>query len=171
MNKNFTITLSITAAMIGLSLSANAQATGTVVTNAEVITPISIAGDVALEFGSIVGTTAGGTVTIATDGTRTGTTELIPSNVGTAPAAAQFTVTGQEDYTYSLTLPTVAFAITNGATGTMDVDGFTSNETGNLTGGTEVINVGATLTVGVNQESGTYTSAIGEELSVTVQYN
>ena len=54
----------------------------------------------------------------------------------------------------------------------MAVDGFNSNATGTIPGvapgtGTETFSVGATLTVGVGQASGTYTGTY----PVTVQYN
>lgn len=172
MNKNFTLTLLIAAAMIGFSMSANAQQTSSdfVATNATVITPIVVTGNNPLNFGDIVGTTAGGTITIATDGSRTASvSDLIMTTQTGTVSAAQFTVTGQDGYAYSIALPTAAYPIDNGATGSMNVDTFTSNETGTLTGGSEVVKVGAKLTVGANQEAGSYTSADG--LTVTVQYN
>jgi hypothetical protein len=53
----------------------------------------------------------------------------------------------------------------------MVVDTFTSNPsgTGTLAGGTQNLNVGATLNVGSSQASGTYTNAAG--FTVTVNYN
>lgn len=172
MNKNFTITLLIAAAMIVFSMNMNAQQTSSdvVATNATVITPIAVAGNTPLSFGDIVGTTAGGTITISTDGTRAASVnDLVMTSQSGTVSAAQFTVTGQDGYSYSLSVPSAAYAITNGATGTMDVDTFTTNESGTLTGGSEIVNIGATLTVGASQEAGNYTSPDG--LSVTVQYN
>ena len=40
---------------------------------------------------------------------------------------------------------------------------------GTLTGGTQTLNIGATLNVGVDELAGTYTNA--SDLSVTVNYN
>jgi hypothetical protein len=53
----------------------------------------------------------------------------------------------------------------------MTVDGFVSNPngTGTLTGGTETLNVGATLHVTHAQVAGVYSSAT--PFSVTVNYN
>jgi hypothetical protein len=53
----------------------------------------------------------------------------------------------------------------------MTVNAFSSNPsgTGTLTGGSEVLNVGATLNVGAAQPAGTYTNAAG--FTVTVNYN
>lgn len=171
--KNFTLTLLVAAAMIGFSMSANAQtSSGSIGTNATVITPIKVVGDTPLNFGDIVGTSAGGTVTVGTDGTRSavGAGLLMTNQTGTV-TAAQFTVTGQAGYAYSLALPTGAFTIGNGGAtpATMSVGTFTSNETGTLTGGSEIVKVGANLTVGANQAAGSYTDASG--LTVTVQYN
>ena len=54
----------------------------------------------------------------------------------------------------------------------MVVNAFTSSTlsgTATLTGGTDVLTVGATLNVGAAQPAGTYTSATG--FTVTVNYN
>ena len=176
MNKNFTLTLLIAAAMIGFSMSANAQTQASVVTNAEVILPISVAGETPLDFGSIVVTGTAGTVSVDIDGARTSTDNgMIVSTGGVT--AGQFKVTGQPDYTYSLNLPTAAFDLTNSAdASTMSVDNFVStltatNDIGTLSSadGTQIVKVGADLSVGTTQTAGVYTSADG--FQVTVQYN
>lgn len=174
--KNFTLTLMIAAALIGFSMSANAQTQAAVATNAEVILPISVAGNTPLDFGSIVITGTAGTVSVGIDGVRTSTDNgMIVSTGGVT--AGQFTVTGQPGYTYSLALPTAAFDLTNTIdASTMAVDTFIStltatSDVGTLStvDGTQVVKVGATLAVGATQTGGVYTNPNG--LAVTVQYN
>lgn len=168
--KNITNILFLAIAMIGFSITASAQdATAFVATSANVITPIGITGDTALSFGDIVATASGGTVTVSTAGLRTASdTDLIVATAGTTTAAS-FTVTGQQDFTYAITLPAI-FDVTSG-TDTMGVGTFVSapDATGTLTLGTETVTVGATLTVGAAQASGAYTNA--NALAITVQYN
>jgi hypothetical protein len=51
----------------------------------------------------------------------------------------------------------------------MVVNGFTSNSTKKLSGGTEVFFVGATLNLSASQAAGIYTNSTG--FDVTVNYN
>ena len=173
--KNFFKSLAIASvAVIGLSNSSFAQATATASASATIITPISIVKDVDMNFGNVaVSATLAGTAVLAPAGTRTtggagGVT--LPATTGTV-SAAQFTVSGQASYTYAITLPT-SCVITDGASHNMTVDNFTStpSATGLLSsGGTQVLNVGATLNVAAAQASGLYTNATG--VPVTVNYN
>jgi hypothetical protein len=163
--------LVLALAVVGFTTAANAQtATATAAVTANIITPISIAKGADMTFGNIVANSSGGTVVIATDGTRSATGLSLPTVAGTV-AAAEFTVTGQDGLTYDLTLPTT-YDITTGSAGaneTMTLSAFLSNATNTLTGGTETFKVGATLTVAANQVSGIYTNAAG--FSVSVNYN
>ena len=171
--KNITKSLVIAAIAIVSANSSFAQATATASASATIITPITIVKDVDMNFGNVaVSATLGGTVVLAPAGTRTtggagGVT--LPATVGTV-AAASFTVSGQANYTYAITLPTTK-TITSGAN-TMTVDNFTSNPsaTGTLSGaGSQTLTVGATLNVSAAQASGVYTNASG--VPVTVNYN
>ena len=127
-----------------------------------------------MNFGNIaVSATAAGTVVLGTNSTRTtggGGGVTLPATTGTV-AAASFTVSGQAGYTYAITLPS-SCTITDGSSNNMTVNGFTSTPatTGTLSsGGTDVLNVGATLNVSAAQVAGTYTNATG--VPVTVNYN
>jgi hypothetical protein len=134
------------------------------------VSPIAITKTIDMNFGNVAVSTAAGTVVLAPAGTRTVTGGCtLPATTGTV-AAASFTVTGQADFTYSITLPTTATTITSGANN-MTVDTFTSNPTptGTLTGGTSTLTVGATLNVAGSQAAGTYVS--GTPFTVTVNYN
>jgi hypothetical protein len=134
--------------------------------------PIAITKTSDMNFGNIqVGSTAG-TVVLAPGGGRTTTGVVtLPASTGTVQAAS-FTVTGNANTTYSITLPTTPLTITDPvSTKTMTVSNFTSNPTptGILTGGSQTINVGAKLIVGASQTGGAYTNATG--FAVTVNYN
>ena len=163
-----------TVALISFSNSSFAQATATASASANIITPISIVKTVDMNFGNVaVSATTAGTAVLAPAGTRTtggagGVT--LPATTGTV-SAASFTVSGQGGYTYAITLPT-SCVITDGASHNMTVNSFTSSPsaTGTLSaGGTETLNVGATLNVTAGQASGLYTNATG--VPVTVNYN
>jgi len=165
-------TLLITAlVLLGFAASTFAQVTATASTTATIITPIAITKDVDMNFGNIaVSPTLGGTVVLPTSGARTKTGGVtLPVVTGTVTAAS-FTVTGEGNSTYSITLPSSAITLTS-ANGTMTVENFVSNpsNTGALSNGSQEIKVGATLNVGAAQPAGTYTNE--SDLFVTVNYN
>lgn len=142
-----------------------AQATSNA--SAEVMTPISISNTAALRFGKFSALT-GGTVVISTAGARSATGAVVLSSTN-AGGAASFTVSGDANATYTVTLPNSA-TLTHGVdnTKTMSVGSFTASGTGTLSGaGTETISVGATLTVGNAQTTGTYSGTF----DVSVEYN
>ena len=160
------------AVIIGFATAANAQATATATASATIVTPITIVKDVDMNFGNVaVSATSGGTVVLPTTGVRTKTGGVtLPAVPGTV-AAASFTVSGEANYTYAITLPSAALSISNG-TATMTVDNFISNpaSTGALNGtGTQTVQIGATLNVGAAQAPGAYLSAT--PFNVTVNYN
>lgn len=160
-------------AIFGLVLSANVFAqSATATAGATIVGPISISKDVDMDFGNVAVNTNPGTVILDPDGTRSSTGGVtLPAVTGTVTAAS-FTVSGVSGYTYAITLPLAATTISFGAI-TMTVDNWTSTPTvalgGTLTGGTETLNVGATLNVAGSQAAGTYLSAI--PFTVTVNYN
>src|SRR5476651_644067 len=106
-----------------------AQATATASASATIITPISIAKTVDMNFGNVaVSATIAGTAILAPGSTRTtggagGVT--LPATAGTVTAAS-FNVTGQGTYTYAITLPSGIIAITSGAN-SMNLTAFTSS--------------------------------------------
>ncbi len=164
----------ILVAMVAFGATSFAQQTSVahVATNARIITPINIVGVDALEFGDIaVDATNGGTVTISTAGVASTTGDVTLPNSGATRSQATFTVTGEANQTYSITLTNATVVITDG-THNMNVSTFVTDPTptGTLNGsGTQTLNVGGTLTVAAGQASGTYTNAT--DLEVTVQYN
>lgn len=150
-----------------------AQETATATATATIVTPIAISKTADMNFGNVaVQSTNGGTVSIppAASPTRTTTGSVtLPATVGTTVTAATFTVTGEDDFTYSISLPS-SVTITSGSN-SMTVDDFSSNPsgTGTLTGGTQTLYVGARLNVTAAQAAGTYVSAT--PFNVTVNYN
>ena len=160
------VMLAFTAGTFAQPFTANATATATIVT------PLSISHvtgtDTELSFGNIIADADGGTVAISPAGGQTLTGLTAPSIPGTI-SAATFTVAGMDGASYAITLPG-SHTISSGSNN-MTVNGFTSNPsgTGTLTGGTQVLRVGATLNVTGGQAAGTYTNAGG--FTVTVNYN
>ncbi|PWV56614.1 DUF4402 domain-containing protein [Chitinophaga sp. S165] len=160
-----------TLTLASLATTVRGQETASATATATIVTPISIVKDVDMDFGNVaVQSTTAGTVVLAPGGTRTATGGVtLPTTAGTVTAAS-FTVSGTSGYTYTITLPTTPLTITSGAN-TMTVTAFTSDPsgTGTLTGGSEVVNVGATLNVSAAQPAGVYVSAT--PFDVTVNYN
>lgn len=154
----------------------NATASATAV----VLQPIAVTKAADLVFGNLVA--GNGTVTLATDGTRTRSgTAVLPT--GVAAAAARFDVTGEGANTFSIDYTGSDSVLTDASANTMAVNWITeavttatptgkTNEntdatTGTLSAGAAYIYVGAKLTVGGAQAAGTYTGVV----KVTVAYN
>lgn len=160
-------------AVAGLSVSSYAQVNATATSTATVITPITITKTVDMNFGNLSVNGTAGTVILVPAGTRSATGGVTtPTTAGTVTAAS-FSIAGQANYTYSITLPGSATTLTHTNTvDTMTADTFTSSPTptGTLSGGgAQTLTVGATLHVGGNQLAGVYTS--GTPFTVTVNYN
>jgi hypothetical protein len=162
--KKTLISAAIVAA-VAFTQAANAQtASAPFTANARIVTPISIVKATDMNFGDVVA--GAGTVVLTTAGVRstTGSTNL---GNGVGVTAATFTVSGQANSTYAITLP--GSANITGPGSPMSVGTFTSNPsgTGLLTGGTQTLALGATLTVAAGQATGTYSGPF----SVSVNYN
>jgi TRAP-type C4-dicarboxylate transport system substrate-binding protein len=169
------ITILTAILMIAFTTAAVAQstATTTAATSARVITPITITKVVDMNFGNLVATAAGGDIVLPTSGARTGDAAILLGTQNGTVAAASFTVTGETDFTYAITLPSASFDVSNGDTtpATMSVGTFVSSpsSTSKLTSGSETLIVGATITLDANQKSGAYTNV--DALAITVNYN
>jgi hypothetical protein len=157
--------------MAFFATTASAQVTASASASAQVLTPISIVKRVDMNFGNLAVNATSGTIVLTPAGTRTNTggVTFLNGNSGTVTAAS-FEVNGLADATYSITLPAGSTTISNGASDMM-VDSWTSDPTptGTLTGGSEFVNVGATLNVPASSPAGVYTS--GTPFEVTVNYN
>lgn len=117
------------------------------------VNDITLSNGASLQFGQIVAGGTSGTVIVSPSGTRTSMGGTTLGNSAGARAAA-FTVTGDVDATYGITLPS-ATTLSSGSD-TMTVDAFTHDATGVLAGGSETFHVGATLHVAGSQVSGSY---------------
>ena len=156
----------------GVSVISSAQVTATATASSTIVTPIGITKTVDMNFGNVaINSTTAGTVVLAPAGTRTSTGGVtLPATAGTV-AAAEFNVTGANNYTFSITLPSTSHEIKSDLN-TMSVTDFTSTPTptGTLSAtGSATVKVGATLNVSAGQAAGTYTSVTPFE--VTVNYN
>lgn len=158
----------------GSAISAFAQATAsaTATSSATIVTPIAISQVTNLDYGNVaISSITGGTVIMdpSSSGTRTLTGGVTLPAVGGTHQAASFTVTGEGNYAFNVTLPTGNLDIASGLNH-MQVNTFTKSlGAGNLSAGTQTIYVGATLNVAAAQPAGSYVS--GTPFTVTVDYN
>ena len=165
--------LTLGIVMIAFSVSTFAQVGATATASATILTPIAIAKTVDMDFGYLAVNASPGTVALSADAapTRTPSGGVTLMTGGTV-SAATFTVTGLADATYSITLPADGVVVLTGPGTDMAADLFVSNPTvaagGVLTGGTETLYVGATLSVAGSQAFGVYSSPA---FTVTVNYN
>jgi len=165
-----------TSALAQQSATATAPASTTTI-----VAPITISNTKALTFGSFaISSTAGGTLTIGTDGTRTPTVGVTLTGDNDLGSAADFIVGGETGYSYAITMPAdLTLSTTEGATDdikTMTVSNFVNSIGANVISSTivgttaeDTFTIGGTLTVVAKQAVGTYTSASG--IAVTVNYN
>jgi hypothetical protein len=165
--KKLTILIALLV-VVGFSTNAFAGSSATASATATIVNPISIAKTADMNFGNVATDGTVGTVILAAAGTRTKTGGVtLPATVGTVTAAT-FTVTGVSGYTYAVTLPVAATVVSSGANN-MNVDTWTSDAGGTITGGTVTLHVGATLNLVATQVAGVYVSAT--PFTVTVNYN
>lgn len=160
----------IAAAAFATTASAQNTASESVAVNAKVIRAIQISPGSALEFGTIVTDSDGGSVVIAPGGGRTLTG--LTSAAGATPSAGTFHVTAETGQSFGvssafdnatpatgLTLGSVTIGGTCGAT--------TATPTGLISSGTTCdVNVGGTLTVANNA-----TGVVSTTITTTVTYD
>jgi methionine-rich copper-binding protein CopC len=171
MRKIISIVTLITA-VVAVSTNASAQVTSEAATSgATIVAPISIVKDIDLNFGNVAVSGTAGTVVLSTAGARTFTGGItLPTQDGSV-TAAKFTVGGESDYTYAITLPASIELAGVTAANKMTLDSFVSLPltTGQLASGTQTLLVGGTLNVLGGQPADTYSN--DTDLKVTVNYN
>jgi len=143
------------------------SATASANASASIVSAISIVRNVDLDFGQVVAGGSPGTVVMTPVGSRSATGGATLGSFSSA-AAASFTVSGDPDAAYSITLP-ISATLTSGGD-TMILNNLTSNPSGAGViggGGSQVLNVGGTLQVGASQPSGAYSGSF----NVMVAYN
>lgn len=176
-NRNVLVAAGCAALVFAAGIGTGHAATAQTATTATVVQPITITKTLDLNFGKFMSgaAAAAGTVVVGTNNAQSATGGVTTSAaLGASARAATFTVTGEPLSTYALTYP----AQTNlaGPGTDMTIGSFTQAvDVGTLiagvgtftAAGSQVLSVGATLTVGANQTSGNYTGT----LDVAVNYN
>jgi len=133
-----------------------------------IVSTINLVAQNGIVFGDIASSSIPGTITIGTDASRT-TSGGVTVNSNTSGTPALYEVSGDPNATYSVTLPS-SVTLTSVAGDSMVVNRFSSipNESGQLdAGGSQNMNIGATLNVGSFQPFGAYKGT----MSTTVDYN
>lgn len=170
MKKSVLILASLIAMIfVNVELSAQtATASATANASARIVVPLEIMKDVDLAFGNIAAGPSAGTVTVATDGSRTGNGGITLIAAGNSNSAATFSLSGYPMATFTIDLP-VSIQIISGSDEMM-VDNFVSDLGSSSVldaNGESTLNVGATLNVDANQAAGLYTGTF----DVIVAYN
>jgi hypothetical protein len=153
------------------NLQAQVSVTGSIF--AEVIATLSANETAQLNFGKFSPETEGGEVLVTPDDSRSSSGTVILGNG--VHNAATFYITGENEATYSISLPYQPSTITNVLTNkTMVVRNWSSDPpigtgTGILSKGSQVVKVGATLVVGNLNDNpvGVYTGSY----TITFNYN
>jgi hypothetical protein len=128
---------------------------------------ILLTANAGLSFGQIVATTSPGAVTVTPAGLRSASGGVTLGN-GRGFSPASFTVVGDANAGYGITLPSTATLSGGGSTMTVDTFVSSPSSSGNLgAGGMQTLSVGATLHVGAAQLPASYTGTY----AVTVAYN
>jgi hypothetical protein len=162
--------LLLTILSISLSASTFAQSSQTATATATLITPISIAVDNNMDFGTIAASATAGTVTLDTaTNTRSASGGVYLQSGGAAAQIAQFTVTGEPNHSFAVSSPaSISLDRSGGGSLTLALTGTTSPSTLDETG-SSTIKIGGTLSVPASALAGAYTNTT--DLTVTINYN
>lgn len=158
----------LSVAGISSSALAQASATATGSASATIFKPIKLTAVTALSFGkfALSGTSGGSTTIDETADSLTGTTGLTAISGGTVSRAV-FTLNGDAQATYTITLPSSAVSMTNSnGTGTVTLSNFVSDHP-TLNGSDQDLHVGAKLNVSSDAGGGAWSGTF----PVTVAYN
>lgn len=159
----------------GTAVSPADAATAQSTTTATVVIPLSISKSIDLNFGKFLSGGSGGTVVVSTGDVQSTTGGVsATAAMGASAKAAAFSVTGEPSTTYAISYPAQTELTGPGASMTIGTftnavdEGSVAAGIGTLPAdGSHTLLVGATLTVGANQVSGTYAGT----LDVAVNYN
>jgi Domain of unknown function (DUF4402) len=171
---NFFKMAACTFLVCGTAISAFAQgsASATATSSATIVTPIAIVKASNLDFGNVAISALNlGTVTMPATlaGIRVASGGVTLPVVDGTHQAASFTVSGDGDYAYTVTLPSSSVEIEDGLN-VMQVSGLNvSADAGLLAAGTQTIYVGGVLNVAAAQPAGDYLSTT--PFTVIVDYN
>jgi hypothetical protein len=171
--KNITKLFAIAIVILGFSATSFAQGTSTksATASAKIVESLVLTNTVPLNFGTMTVPTTPATVTIAPGGVRTSTGTLSLLTIAPISTDATYTVAGDNNATYVVTLPADGVVSIISGSNSMTVNAF--KLTGDLTtrtlSGTGIgtFDVGATLGLSSGQAAGSYTGSF----DVTVAYN
>lgn len=150
-----------------------AQQSVTAHASAEIIVALTATETATLNFGKFSPESTGGEIRLTPSGVRTATGTVALSGGTYNPAI--FNLSGQNNASVTITLPTAPALLTNSETGkTMEVDNWESNPAAGLGAGVLIdgvlnLNIGATLKVGARSDNpvGIYAGTY----SITFSYN
>jgi hypothetical protein len=128
----------------------------------------SITNGAGLSFGAFLAG-SGGSVVVGTSNNRSKTGGVFLLGQGGSAASAQFTVSGTPGAAYAISLPANGTVALTGPGADMALNSFASSPSpgGTLSGGgSQLLSIGATLSVASNQTPGSYTGSF----NVTVTY-
>ncbi len=150
------------------SILAQTSATANFTASATIIQPITITTTSDMNFANIDAKT-GGQIILTPDNTRTSSGGVVLAGEENL-SAATFIVSGQSGYTYNISLPKDTYTLTNGIED-MVIQNFTSSTSGGnmIADESQIIRVGATLSINANQTPGFYSTPA--PINVTVNYN
>jgi hypothetical protein len=156
--------------MFAYAFSALSQVTATGHISVTIVSPISITKVQDMNFGHVSVESGMGTVTLSPENQGRSASGAVELMDGGDVSLASFQVKGYEGATFSITLPESPVMISNGNKNMM-VSNFTSTPTsaGELSNGSNMVLVGATLELSGDQSLGLYASS--SPFPVTVNYN
>jgi hypothetical protein len=166
-------TISLCAAVFVLAGFSNAVKAQSVTTpiGAKIVEAITLTETSPMQFGVMTVPTTPATVILDVTGSRTNTGTISLLAQLPAAAAAAYTVTGANDATYAITLPTTTIIADGIPAHNMNVNTFTCSY-GGLVGtigfsGSDFFSIGATLNLADAQPAGEYAGVF----DVSVAYN
>jgi hypothetical protein len=171
--KNINKFFAIAIAILGFSAASFAQGTSTenATASAKVVESLVLTNTVPLNFGTMTVPTTAATVTVAPGGVRSSTGTLSLLTIAPVSTDATYTVDGDNNASYSITLPADGIVTIASGANSMSINTFkvtsdlltrTLNGTGN-----DSFDVGATLNLISGQPAGSYTGSF----DVVVTYN
>lgn len=155
--------------MLPVAIKPAAAATATSTVGATLLGSLASTTILNLEFGELTAGAISGTVILTPGGIRSSTGGVNLSLTGTSNPAT-FSIAGNPNATYAITLPASVIIADAGSANTMTVDNFASlpDATGQLSAtGQQTLAVGGTLNVPANQSMGSYSGV----LNLTIVYN
>lgn len=165
---SFALNLNSQSRVVSRTSGGGGPAVGISLVSANIVQPIGLVKSSDLTFGSIASAQSQESVTISPEGNRIASGGVTLISAGDASYAASFSVVGYPYATFSIGLPSSVIIISG--TDQMSVNNFVSSlglSSSLDPQGEATLNIGATLNVNPNQESGVYIGSF----DIVVAYN